>query len=797
MLSYSKGTGEYENWILAEEDFDLRYQNKCESIMALGNGYLGLRSSFEEPYVGQIRNMFVAGTYNKADVNEVTELPNAADVVEMQIYLNSELFSLTYGKILEYSRYLNLKDGELVREVLWESPKGLRYRLLFRRFVSLGDLHFIGIKVSITPIDEDAIVKIKTGINGKMTNSGVQHFKDGEKRVYEKEYLQLIQTTTESNIDFVINCCCSCYLENKMNRIFYIRKDFFLERRSIFGLYEFKAKKNLTINFEKFANVFTSRDKEYAEKYNLQEMRHDSLEHLKICSLSSYDELFEKSKSKWRQYWKDVEVRVESKNSVDQLALRFAQYHLLIMTPMHDERFSVGAKGLTGEGYKGHVFWDTELFILPYFQYNMPNIAGQLLKYRYLTLEGARKKAKQYGYEGAMYPWESAYTGEEETPEWAAINIITGEPTRVWSGIKEHHITADIAYAVWNYYLSTDDVDFLKKYGSEIIFECAWFWCSRAKWNSNKSRYEILDVIGPDEYTEHVDNNAYTNYMAHYVISIALRLYDLLPEIDREAFEFLDRKLNLKKRYDTYLDVYNKLYLPKPNENGIIPQDDTFLSKKQIDIDKYRNSEAKQSILLDYSRDQVVNMQVLKQADVVMLLYVLKNLFDKEVIEKNWKYYEARTIHDSSLSMAIHSIVATFFDDIQAAYECFKQASMIDMGQNPNSSDNGIHAASMGGIWLAAVIGFGGVFNNEGILELNPALPYEWEGLEFDIKLKLRKIHISIDRDKIEITSKDDGITDIMVYGEKYILEKRLVLPYRKESQQGCSPDVKAEDYLS
>lgn len=774
MLRYDKGIGEYQNWILCEDKYDSRHQGKCESIMALGNGYLGVRSALEETYIGQTRNLFVAGTYNRFHAGEVTELPNAADFTEMQIYLNSELFTMETGKVTEYARYLNLKEAELTREVLWESPANEKYKLVFKRFVSLEDLHVVAFKLVILPMSGDARVRIRTGIDGRMTNSGSQHFSEGEKRVYGRKLMQLLQTTTESHIDFVVSCGCRAYSVNNPGDVLSEAAEYGVERRKIYGLYELEAKQGIGMVFEKIAVVFTSRDKEYTDNYKLEEVKKHSLEHLGNMLELGYDVLFANSRNKWNEYWEEVRIDVESSCNEDILALRFAQYHLLIATPVHDERFSIGAKGLTGEGYKAHVFWDTEMFMLPYFQYNFPQIARQLLAYRYNNLEGARKKAKEYGYQGAMYPWETAFTGQEETPEWAALNIMTGKPTRVWAGIKEHHITADIAYMVWQYYLSTGDDAFMEKCGYEMIFDCAWFWCSRLVWNQEQERYEIRDVIGPDEYTEHIDNNAYTNYMAHYVISIALKLYGILQKQQPSVFTRLEAKLNISKRYDTYRSAVEKLYLPEEGKNGVIPQDDTFLGKKEIDINKYRYDDIRQSILLDYSRSQIVDMQVLKQADVVMLLCTLRRLFDVRTIKASWEYYEKRTIHDSSLSSAIHSIAACYFYNINGAYSCFKDACRIDMGQNPVSSNNGIHAAAMGGIWMAAVMGFGGFYNNEGQLELEPMLPAEWTRMGYSLCWKGRKIMVEITRSTIVITAQSQGETLLKVYGQEYKLRDRL-----------------------
>jgi hypothetical glycosyl hydrolase len=773
MLNYNSGAGQDKNWIIEEICFNDRYQGKCESIMTLGNGYMGLRSSVEEPYIGQTRNMFIAGTYNKFDEKEVTELPNAADITQMVIYINDEQFSLKNGKINEYSRKLNLRTGELTRDIFWESIKGESYKIAFRRFVSLEDIHLIGMNIKITPLTGSAKITLKTGINGRQTNSGVQHFHDGDKRVFENKYMQLVQTTTQTKIDFVINSTVRLYMNNKELDS---KLNYSLERRSIYCNSEIVINKGETLSIEKISNVFTSLDNDIDHCNALEELIRISLEHISRNSRLTYFELFEKSKKKWSDYWEEAKIEIQTDNDFDQLAVRFAQYHLLIMTPFHDRRFSIGAKALSGEGYKGHVFWDTEMFILPYFQYSFPQIARDLLQYRFETIEGARNKAKKFGYSGAMYPWETAFTGEEETPEWAAINIMTGKAAKIWSGLKEHHITADIAYAAWNYYLSTNDEEFMNLYGCEMIFECAEFWLSRLEWNDDKNRYDINDVIGPDEYTEHVNNNAYTNYMVHFTIKTSIELYDLATKKHWSNFEYLRKSFRLKQRIDSYKAVVENIYLPKPNEAGIIPQDDTFLSKNCISLEKYKNSDEKQAILKDYTREQIVNLQVLKQADVVMLLYVLRNRFDGYIKAANWEYYEKRTIHDSSLSAAVHSIIANDFNHVEHAYEFFRKAAEIDLGQNLISSNDGIHSASLGGIWLAVVMGFGGIINDNGVLNINPKLPKAWHELSFSMYWKSDKLNFSITENTVKITTDSEGAVDIFINGNKNTLIKEIMI---------------------
>ena len=449
-----------------------------------------------------------------------------------------------------------------------------------------------------------------------------------------------------------------------------------------------------------------------------------------------------------------------------------------IMTPFHDNRFSIGAKGLTGEGYKGHVFWDTEIFMLPFFLYTNPKTAKQLLEYRYGNLDEARKKAAAKNFRGALFPWESAFDGKEETPEFAAINIKTGKANRVWSAEKEIHIVADIAYAVIEYFHVTEDTEFMKSAGLEMLAECAEFWVSKAETDPETGKYVIKDVIGPDEYTEHIDNNTYTNYMAEYTVSETVKLFENFKnKADKEYFR-LSKKLNLEEKLPLFRDFAENIYLPVPDENGIIPQDDTFLSKKIIDIKKYVESDSKQGILKDYTRDEVVDMQVLKQADLVMFLYLFKDKFNKDIIRKNWNYYESKTIHDSSLSMAIHAITALYFGEKETAYECFRKACLIDLGPNPNSSNDGIHAASLGAVWLTCIKGFGGISENSGILNIEPLLPDKWTSLEFPLVFRGKALKARIDKKYIELFSESDDIMEISVNKQRYELRNYLKISH-------------------
>lgn len=761
MLTYTIGKGKYKNWIIGEREFDVQHQGKGESIFCLGNGYMGIRSAFEEPYPFQVRGLFVGGCFNR-NQNETVELPNGADNCELLLTLDGEFFSMDSGEVSDYSRYLNLYTGELVRKLQWKSPKGRRYHLVFRRTVSRTDLHAYGMRVEISSLDADVILQVVSGINARMTNSGVQHFHDGTKKVLERKFLYLDQTTTQSNV--TLYHCCGTKVSHAEEK-----REFSMQRRRIQETVTAQIKKGEEVCFEKLAVLYTSR--ELAEQ-DEQQSRNLIFSHIESLVKEGYETLLEKSAAVFQEYWEHHDVQIKSSVDKIQLALRFAQYHLLAMIP-RDSHSSIAAKGLTGEGYKGHVFWDTEVFILPYYLFNLPDKARQLLEYRINRSEQAEENARKKGYQGMMYPWESAETGMEETPLFASMDILTGKAAQVWSGIKEHHITADIAYAVWMYKNATGDRDFMKSGGNFLIVGAAVFWMSRSIYIEEKQRFEIHDIIGPDEYTEHVNNNAYSNYMAYYVAEKAVRILENSTDQLKQKTEEYYGETDLLNKLKNYI---RKLYLPEVSENhdGVIPQDDTFLDKKILDISRYRNDNVKQTILKEYGREQVNDMQVLKQSDVIMLMELIPELFDNEVKIKNWDYYEPKTIHDSSLSRAIYSIVASDCKKADKAYESFLHAIDIDMGMNPCSSDEGIHAASMGGIWLSVVRGFAGVYLQDDCLCINPCLPEAIQEVRFCIIYRQKTIEIRVTKDHIYLKSRDLMEITVKIRNEKYQFTKYM-----------------------
>ena len=743
-MDYSRA----DQWIVAEDSFEPEYLGKAESIMCQGNGYLCLRNATDEFNAGEQRDLFVAGTFNKFDDNEVTELPNAADVSRLDLRLDGVRFNLLTGKVESYDRALNLKTGETVRRVVWAAPNGKRYQLVFSRFVSLNRLHLIGQKLEVTPLDGEMELDLAGGINGQMNNGGSQHFSEGDKRLFEGRHMQYNQTTEQSGIHFVFHTTFSFAMDGVPQE----EKGFIvMDRRIIKQEFKVTIPAGKTLTVQKLSTVYTSRDRD-SEALDLAGLQSKALAgHEEACAMG-YDALLAESAQAWAdKVWNNVPVTIKSANPFDQLAIRFAQYHLYIMTPRHDNRMNIGAKGLSGEGYKGHTFWDTEMFILPYFIFSAPEIARSLEEYRWLSLPGAHKKAAGNNYQGAQFPWESAWIDDGEvTPVWGAADIVTGLPTKIWSGFIEQHITADVAYGAWEYYQVTGDQDFMDRCGYELILDTGKFWASRLE-EGTDGLLHINDVVGPDEYKEHVDDNAFTNYMAAWNIRKALEYSRQLKAERPELYQALDQKLGLAALEPQWESKLERIYLPQPREDLVIPQDRTYLTLKDIDLTKYKNQTNVGSIYRDYNQEQITHMQVSKQADILIMFLLLENQFSADVKRANWNYYEPRTLHDSSLSLSTHCILANDMGNRDMAYSLFANAAAIDVGPNMKTSDAGIHAASLAGIWQSVVYGFGGVRMLDGKLRINPSLPDAWSELDFYLYWKGQKLHVTLDHTSIQI----------------------------------------------
>lgn len=475
----------------------------------------------------------------------------------------------------------------------------------------------------------------------------------------------------------------------------------------------------------------------------------------------------------WAARWRCSDVEVDG-DPAAQRALRFAAYHLNGAANPADERVSVGARALTGDGYLGHVFWDTEIYLLPFYTLTWPEAARALLMYRFHTLDAARTKAAQMGWRGAMYAWESADTGAETTP-----THVTGPDHRVVEvlcGTQEQHITADIAYAVWQYWQATTDEAFLLDAGAEILLETGRFWASRAQPEAD-GRGHIRGVIGPDEYHETIDDNAFTNVMARWNIRRALDVADLLRDRWPEAWVRLSGRLGLDDaEFARWRQVAETMETGHDPKSGLFEQFAGFFTLEPIDLADYAGRSVPIDVVLGRERTQ--RSQVVKQADVVALLGLLPEEFPGSAGTWNFRYYEARCGHGSSLSTAMHGLVAARLGDAALALRYFRQTAAIDLADTHVAIAGGVHIAALGGIWMMAVLGFAGLSLQGDAIGINPHLPAEWHGLGFRMQWRGRHLAIRIDGAErlVDVTLEAGEPMEVVVGGERHGLHRDRTL---------------------
>jgi len=707
------------NWIITENCFDLKSQNHAETIFTIGNGYLGTRGAHEEHYPGEERTTFIHGVFDDVPI-VFTELVNAPDWLDLTLRLGGEWFSLTEGEILSYQRQLDLRNGLLSRRVEWRSPQGARWLLLFERFASLTNPHLLCQRVTIKAF-ENTTVEARATLSGDTDNLNYKHW-DWLGQGFEHNNAWLHLRTRSSGIE--LGAATRLTVDGGEN----LEHTAWDTRNAPTLVVTTELKSGDIVEIEKITAFYTSR-----ETTDPQGAARRALETLPKRAWSGLRESHARA---WQREWEACDVVIEGDDRAH-LAVRFSLFQLLAAAPRQDERVSIGAKALSGYGYRGHVFWDTEIFMLPFFTYTRPEIARNLLSYRFHTLDGARKKARENGFNGAQFAWESAATGEEVTPTWVPHPTDRTKLIRIWTGDIQIHISADVCYAIWQYWQATGDDDFMAHRGAEIFLDVARFWASRAEWNGETGCYEFTDVIGPDEYHDHVDNNAYTNALARWQLSTALKLLDWLEGRYPTKAAELRRSLELDESELTrWREVAEKIYWKQDESNGLIEQFEGYFQRRQIDLQALEPRTQSIQSLLGIEGANEAN--ILKQPDVVMLAYLLPELFDEKTLRVNYEYYNARTDHTfgSSLGPAIHAIIACRVGKPDEAYEHFMRAALADLEDVRGNAHDGIHAASAGGIWQAIVFGFGGLrFEPDGP-KTYPCLPRHWRRLVFRIRYR-------------------------------------------------------------
>ncbi|HRE48688.1 MAG TPA: hypothetical protein PLD47_13265 [Aggregatilineales bacterium] len=705
-------SAEERTWRIGDAPFNPFKLAHTETIYTIGNGYMGLRGTFEEDYPGSMVSTLVHGIFNHADGDLVPDLVNCPNPLPLRVVVDGEEFSQKTSKVLGYERALNLKTATLTRGVLWQTTKGTVVQLLFERFASLENQHLLVQRVSVRPLTGNALVRVCGYVDHSTTKEGVNHWASLTNTAV-KGRVAAKGITTQSAYEVAVMSA----LLGSEGQITLVGGD----RPTLQA--EGDMTKNEAFVIVKLSAIHTSRD---------------AADPIVACQTTlaaaegeGYDALKAAHEAQWAAYWHASDIEIEGDEPL-QRALRFTTYHILIAAPRHEERASIGAKTLSGPGYKGHVFWDTELFIIPPLILTQPELARNLLMYRYHNLPGARNKAKKAGYAGAMFPWESTDTGEETTPQWTHP-LPDGSRIRIWTGDNEQHISADVAYAVMMFWEWTGDHAWFARYGAEIVLDTAVFWGSRVEYKADKDRYELSMQIGPDEYHDNVNNSAFTNSMVRWHLQTAIRVARWVQSNYTKAGEALLTRLSITPaQLETWATIAEKMYIPT-RADGLIEQYDGFFNLEPVDLSLWTPKVANYDAIVGHHAIQ--NQMVIKQADLVMLIALLGDaIMTPEEQAKHWAFYYPLADHGSSLSPATHAQVAARLRNMDDAYHMLSYAAAIDLDDLKGNVHDGIHAAAAGGLWQAVVFGFCGLKLADKGVTTTPHFPPHWRKVRFRIQ---------------------------------------------------------------
>lgn len=726
-------------WCVTEDAWEPERNHVWESIFTVGNGYLGVRGFPEEAFDAgpSLIGTYVAGVY-AADADGIPEIVNVADVLAVKVTLAGRRMKLSPTGVSEYVRTLDMKRGILTRAFVY-SHEGRSTAIVFERFTSLPRPHILGQKITITPLDWGGRVGLTFLMDAQVRNKSIRHL-EVVRRDFGDQHTALLVTELRRGDTRIAQAFRSQAWIHQTRP----PSPQPVDRDQRIGLrYVADLESGQRAVFERVIATYTSRDSDAPSPARAARSA------VRKSAGLTYQKARRSQVQAWQRTWDRRDVQIDGPIE-DQRAVRFAIFQLTQACSRFDSTVSIGAKALTGEAYRGHVFWDTEIFILPFFIHADPPAARRLLEYRYHTLNGARQKARDAGYQGAMFAWESADTGEETCPRYVP-DPKTGDPVRVWCGEIEQHISADVVYGGWHYCRATGDDARRRSVLTEIAIETARFWASRVTWHEGAGRYEIHDVIGPDEYHEHVNNNAFTNFMAAWNLRIAAEwLQQLAEEEPRRWRALVERRKCTPQEPQQWIDIADRLHVPFDRDRGIHTQDDTFL--QLADVDPHPLSSRVSPDPESVRMAKIWRSQVLKQADVVMLIGLWPDRFSTRVKKADFNYYEPRTTHDSSLSASMHSVVASRLGYRQKAYDYFRLSALIDLEDRMGNTNDGLHAAAMGGTYQAVLFGFLGLELGRDRPRLRPRLPKEWRSVSLGVHYRGRLFDVHVSRQSCDVT---------------------------------------------
>jgi alpha,alpha-trehalose phosphorylase len=743
-----------DEWNIIEKRFHPEFLAQVETMLALGNGYLGMRGCPEEGGPNAESATLINGFYETWPIVYGEEaygfaktgqtICNVTDGKIIKLFVDDEPFWLPNASLLKYDRRLNMKSGTLDREILWETPAGKQVLIASRRLVSLDSKHVAAIWYSVTLINANASIVISSEM--VTTEPGGRIDADDPRQAKTFSIRVLHPRASYSNGRRIV----LCHATEKSRLTVTCGTDHALEtscphtwqtvhaENSGQVAFTVNAQRGCPIHLTKYMVYHTSQTASAEELCGRAEWTMDRV------TAQGFQKLLSAQEQYMEDFWRRSDVRISDtrKDRTDrtaveiQQAIRFNLFHML-QASARAEGVGVPAKGLTGSAYEGHYFWDTEIYLLPFLMYTSPRIARNLLSFRYKMLPQARARARHLGHRGAMFPWRTI-NGEEASAYYAA-------------GTAQYHINADIMYALRKYVQATGDELFLRDYGAEMLVETARLWVDLGFYSEEKGgKFCINGVTGPDEYNTVVNNNAYTNLMARENLRYANETIEKLCAEEPDAFNALVHKTSLESsEMKAWLRAAENMYVPYDEKRKIIPQDDSFLDREPWD---FRNTPRDHyPLLLFYHPLNIYRKQVIKQADVVLAMFLLGDVFSLEDKKRNFDFYDPLTTGDSSLSSCVEAIIAAQIGNMEKAIRYGMAALLMDLADVGGNVKDGCHIASMGGTWMMLAYGFGGMRDADGMLSFWPRrAPEDNATLRFRVTYRDQTLEVEIGLEEVE-----------------------------------------------
>jgi len=790
---------EEEGWTLTYNDYDEKKERTREALTTIGNGYFGTRGAMEETDANPANypGTYIAGVYNRLKSMIASREIENEDFVNCPNWLpitfkigDDSWFDCNDTEIISFQKQLHFRTGVLARKVVVKDKKGRETRIESRRVASMENPHLTALQYQITPVNYSERITVKTGLNGNIINEGVERYKQLNSKHLEPVMQgeedttsYLVVKTNQSNIEIAEALKIRIFLDPKP---IYPEMAVEAQEGSVYTIFDVDMKQGQVLTIEKVVAIYTLRDQGVS---NVLESAQNAIE-----DIQSFSHISQSSRKQWAKIWQEIDIQIEGDRLAQKL-IRLHLYHLMISASPHNIRIDAGitARGLHGEAYRGHIFWD-ELFILPFYNIHFKDVAKSLLLYRYRRLDKAREYAKEHGYEGAMFPWQSGSDGGEKT-QTLHLNPISGEWGEDYSSLQRH-VSLAVAYNVWQYYWMTNDLEFLKAYGAEMFLEICRFWASTTTYNEEAGRYEIHKVIGPDEFHEKypdvkeggLKDNTYTNVMVVWMLQKAFEMLNLLDNVSKEGV--MDKTGLTEAELHKWQDISKKMNIVISDE-GILAQYDGYFDLKKLDWEAYRKKYGnihRMDRILKAEGKLPDEYKVAKQADTLMTFYNLdaaevSNILEKlgytlpdNYLQKNLEYYLQRTSHGSTLSRVVHAQLANMAGDKQLSWKLYLDALTSDYQDiQGGTTGEGIHSGVMAGTVLLALNSYLGLNFRSKTLKISPNLPKHWKklNLNFHFRDNFYTLEATPEYVKILVDGKE-GTVGVVVRGKDYTVNRGI-----------------------